>query len=234
MDDSSPLVSCILPTYNRPQFLKQAVKYFENQDYCKKELIVVDDGTDDVGDLVSNKMDITYIKMDQRSTIGRKLNIGIEACRGQVIQKIDDDDYYHPAFLRTAVSALAGNDPENSIVACECFLVLILATGRLKFSGHGWFAGGTLCFYKDLWKKNPFCEDIKRSVDSQFIRDNNPNEINIFNPELYILVRHNMGHTWSGGGNQDVTEFFRHQRDYPKSIEDLLSKEDRDFYNSLR
>ena len=77
MNDSSPLVSCILPTYNRPRFLKQAIKYFENQDYANKELIVVDDGMDYIGDLISGRMDITYMKMNQRATIGEKLNIGI-------------------------------------------------------------------------------------------------------------------------------------------------------------
>jgi glycosyltransferase involved in cell wall biosynthesis len=233
MNESSPLVSCILPTYNRPQFLKQAIKYFENQNYPNKELIIVDDGAGNVEDLLSDKMEITHIKLGKRATLGKKLNTGIEECRGQIIQKIDDDDYYHPNFLITAVTALVGNDPENSIVGLDCFLVLILATGELKFSGHGWCAGGTLCFYKDLWEKNRFREDMNGAVDWQFLRDNNPKEIRIQNAELYIVVRHNIGHTWTSMGKQDITELFRRKPNYSKRIEDLLSKEDQDFYNSL-
>src|SRR5205823_462641 len=45
----SPLVSCIMPTYNRRPFLPLALDAFHNQDYLNKELLVIDDGTDPVG-----------------------------------------------------------------------------------------------------------------------------------------------------------------------------------------
>ena len=35
------LVSCIMPTYNRRQFVSQAIKYFLRQDYARKELIIL-------------------------------------------------------------------------------------------------------------------------------------------------------------------------------------------------
>ena len=47
-----PLVSCIMPTYNRRPFVPKAIEYFLRQDYPNRELIILDDGDDRVADLV--------------------------------------------------------------------------------------------------------------------------------------------------------------------------------------
>src|SRR5690606_21807539 len=49
-----PLVSCIMPTYNRRAFAPLALEYFRRQTYPDRELIVVDDGSDPVGDVVDS------------------------------------------------------------------------------------------------------------------------------------------------------------------------------------
>ena len=41
----TPLVSCIMPTYNRRHFAGKAIEYFLRQDYPNKQLVIVDDGT---------------------------------------------------------------------------------------------------------------------------------------------------------------------------------------------
>lgn len=60
--DALPLVSCIMPTYNRRAFVPQAIYYFLRQDYPNKELIIVDDSTDEVGDLIPGDERIRYIR----------------------------------------------------------------------------------------------------------------------------------------------------------------------------
>jgi glycosyltransferase involved in cell wall biosynthesis len=228
-----PLVSCILATGRRRQFLKQAIKCFQRQTYENRELLIVDDGTESVVDLVPEDDRIRYLQLDARAPLGAKLNIGIEQARGQIIQKLDDDDYYAPEFLITTTNALLGHDPARSIVGFGCFLVLIAATGELKYSGKGWCAGGTLCFSKQLWESGPF-RDIPRAVDWCFLRDHEPQRIKIYEPELYILVRHDNGHLWARMGNTDVTEHFRRRPAYRKSLRDLLPSEDWAFYEGLR
>ena len=47
-----PLVSCIMPTYNRRHFVPRAIRSFLRQDFPHKELVIVDDGAEAVGDLV--------------------------------------------------------------------------------------------------------------------------------------------------------------------------------------
>jgi len=60
-----PLVSCIMPTYNRRQFVPQAIKYFLRQDYPHKELIILDDGTDKIRDLVLDFPEMQYFLRGQ-------------------------------------------------------------------------------------------------------------------------------------------------------------------------
>ncbi|ETW92134.1 MAG: hypothetical protein ETSY1_44980, partial [Candidatus Entotheonella factor] len=113
--DGFPLVSCIMATYNHAHFLPQAIQYFLRQDYPNKELIIVDDGpSPDLVDIPQDKR-IRHVKLDVWTPLGRKLNLGIEASRGQIIQKLDDDDYYHPHFLTTTITALTGWDPQPGV-----------------------------------------------------------------------------------------------------------------------
>lgn len=236
-----PLVSCILATGNRQLFLEQAIRCYRRQSYPARELIVVDDdprpwagreallragGADD--------RSIHYIRLDRPASLGDKLNLGISLARGPLIQKLDDDDYYHPDFLAAMVAALDGRDPDRTLAALDCFLVLLVATGELKFSGHGWCAGGTLCFHRELWERSPF-RDLPRAVDWWFLEDHRPRLVTLCRPELYILVRHETGHLWNRLGDEEVTAYFRRCSNYTPGLAGCLaSAEDRRFYESLR
>jgi glycosyltransferase involved in cell wall biosynthesis len=233
VESSEPLVSCILTTANRQRFLKQAVKYALDQTYNKKEIIVVDDGYQSAEAMIPADERIQYVRLTQRVTLGKKLNIGIEHAGGDIIQKLDDDDYYHPSFLQRTVAALLRDDPENSIAGFDCFLVLIAGTGDVKFSGHGWFAGGTLCFHRKLWEAAPF-RDVPSAVDWYFLQDHKARQIKLQDPELYILVRHDEGHLWTNLGSTDVTAYFAQLPAHSKRLRDCLPAVDLSFYETLR
>lgn len=95
-DNGPPLVSCVMATTPRRRpFLSQALKYFVRQTYSPKELIVVSDPGEPFSDAVS-AAEVRYIQTNGPLTLGSKLNLGIDAARGAIIQKLDDDDYYHP------------------------------------------------------------------------------------------------------------------------------------------
>lgn len=229
----SPLVSCIMPTFNRRRFLPQAINNFLNQTYENKELIIVDDGSTPVSECIPIDTRITYVKIAQHTSMGKKLNLGIERSHGAIIQKMDDDDYYHPSFISATVSTLHGNNPKTSIVGFDCFLVLIADSGEVKFSGEGWCSGGTLCFFRELWNKTRF-RDVSVAVDWCFLRDSQAEQIKIKDAELYIVVRHGEGHTWNSIGNADVTESFRQRPPYHKRLETLVSEEALEFYRTLQ
>ena len=231
-----PSVSCILVTRNRRPFFAQALQYYTAQRYSNRELIVVDDGDDAVGDLCKGLENVTYIRLKQRTPPGTNLNLGIEASRGEVLQKIDDDDYYAPDFLATAVSHLLRVKGRNPLVAWCCFAVFVAGKPEPFFSGHGWQAGGTLCFPRPLWKRTPF-RDVFFSYDSLFIKDTNPTLVRACAADQYMLVRHG-GNTWtrirSRARNYSVEGYFRLRKRFPKTLEQLVGPKHARFYRGLK
>src|SRR5512137_1714402 len=79
------IVSCIMPTCNRRKFVPRAIQYFLRQDYPFRELIVVDDGTDGVRDLIPGDGRIRYIRIGKKLTIGAKRNLACEQAVGEII-----------------------------------------------------------------------------------------------------------------------------------------------------
>jgi glycosyltransferase involved in cell wall biosynthesis len=226
-----PLVSCILVTRDRPGFVRQALRCYAAQRYSRRELIVVDDGVRPVERLCRTLPDVTYIRLTDSTPTGSKLNLGIEAARGNILQKIDDDDYYGPEFLSLAVNRLRATRKRNVLVAWCCFVVLIAGQRRLHFSGHGWHPGGTLCFRRSLWKRHPF-RDIYASSDSWFIRDNRPAIMRVCAAEQYIVVRHGRN-TWKRiKGASSVEDYFK-RRPFRKRIRTLVGDANVAFYRSL-
>ena len=70
MEINMPLVSCIMPTFNRRAFAGQAIEYFLRQDYPNRELIILDDGTDAIGDLVPADPRIRYLRLNKKYLLG--------------------------------------------------------------------------------------------------------------------------------------------------------------------
>ncbi len=228
---STPRVSCILATGNRTWFTRQAIRYFLRQTLDDSELIVVDDGIEPVEDLCAGLLRVRYIRLDQPTLLGTKLNIGIRQARGQIIQKLDDDDYYAPDFLERAVKGFNGSAIPLSITAWDCFLVLLAGSPRLHFSGHGWQAGGSLCFPKKLWEQAPF-RDLPKAVDEWFLRDHPVAVTRVCAPEMYLLVRHGKN-TWTETSWTNVDAFFARCPVDPRGIERVVEPLDLPFYRAL-
>jgi glycosyltransferase involved in cell wall biosynthesis len=97
---SQPLVSCIMPTANRRAFVPRAIAYFQRQDYTTRELIVVDDGDDAIGDVIPADERIRHIRLSTKMTVRAKRNLACEEARGEIIAHWDDDDWHAPHRLR--------------------------------------------------------------------------------------------------------------------------------------
>src|SRR5260221_9463731 len=226
------LVSCILATGNRVRFFQQALRRFFQQRYLNSELIVVDDGEEPVEAHCRGLDRIRYIRLDQPASTGVKLNIGAEAARGPLLQKLDDDDYYGPDFLNLTVGKLAGEDRASCVVAWDCFLVLLAGEKHLRYSGHGWRAGGTLCLARELWATTPF-RDVRGTEDRFFFEDARPRLIRVCAPEQYILVRHG-SNTWTRmQGGLDADDFLRTLPKWPRGFADIMDGPDQAFYKGL-
>jgi hypothetical protein len=169
--ENHPLVSCIMPTYNRRAFVPQAIGYFSRQDYANKELIIVDDGTDAVSDLIPSDQHIHYIRLSQKTTLGAKRNIACEQARGTIIAHWDDDDWHAPHRLHYQVGALLR---EGTDLCGTTTLLFYDADNRYAWqyvypSGQRmWLAGGTLCYLRAFWTGNRFA-NINVGEDARFV-----------------------------------------------------------------
>jgi glycosyltransferase involved in cell wall biosynthesis len=238
-----PLVSCILATRNRPRFLQQAAKYYQQQSLASSELIIVDDSDADITPRIPYSPAIHYIRLHERTSIGTKLNIGIQRSRGIIIQKIDDDDFYHPRFLTCTSEALLNHGGPDAIVAVDTFLVLVLGHQMLFHAGAGWCAGATLAFFRHVWERKPF-RDLSYREDGFFIEDHpEAARLALHDPELFVAVRHGMN-SWNEhvpASNEPhgskaavpVTDFFLRCTPYERSVEDVLGKENAAYYAEL-
>src|SRR5688572_22799316 len=101
-----PLVSCVMPTCNRRQFISQSVWYFLRQDYDPKELIVIDDGEDRIADLLPKDDRIRYVRLDRRMPLGAKRNLACSVSQGAFVAHWDDDDWIGHDRLSRQVRAL--------------------------------------------------------------------------------------------------------------------------------
>jgi len=226
-----PLISCVLVTRDRPGFFRQALRCFGAQDYPAKELVVVDDGDTPVGAMCDGVAGVTYVRLPKPTPTGTKLNLGIETARGDILQKLDDDDYYAPRFLSTAAARLARARTPDALVCWCCFAVLIAGDPKLYFSGHGWKTGGTLCFRRALWRRHRF-RDLYASSDTWFIRDNDPPIARVCAPDQYLVVRHG-ANTWTRIAGHESTESYFRQRPHAGSLKRLVGRANAAFYQAL-
>lgn len=106
------MVSCIMPTYNRPEFIVYAVQQFLELDYPNKELIITDDSEVPVKYLISESELISYNYQKTKADLGTKRNQACEKAKGEIIVHLDDDDFYTPDWLNKQVSFLIGQELE--------------------------------------------------------------------------------------------------------------------------
>lgn len=103
-----PLVSICTPTFNRRPFIPFIRKCIENQTYPKSriEWIIIDDGTDPIGDLVEDLEYVKYFYYPDKMLLGKKRNLMHSKCSGDIIIYMDDDDYYPKDRVSHAVETL--------------------------------------------------------------------------------------------------------------------------------
>ena len=102
-----PIVSVIIPTYNRPHLLERAVQSVLHQTFRDFELVVVDDGsTDGTSELsLFNKIDprLRYIKLPQNRGVSAARNAGVKATSAPWLAFLDSDDEWLPDKLEKQV-----------------------------------------------------------------------------------------------------------------------------------
>ncbi|MDA8175113.1 MAG: glycosyltransferase [Nitrospiraceae bacterium] len=104
---NGPLISVIMPLYNKRQYVARAVKSVLEQTYANWELIIVDDGsTDGSSDAIpSGNPRIKLLRQTNRGPAAAR-NVAVRAASGEYVAFIDADDCYYPFKLEQEIACL--------------------------------------------------------------------------------------------------------------------------------
>lgn len=122
--DPTPMLSIVMPIYNRAMFLADALQAIEAQGIDDYELIVVDDGSTDDSCQVFQQLAAAfarpwqYVKQENQGPAGAR-NTGIDIARGEFVAFYDSDDLWLPHHLTDCLQALESS-PEIDWMFAAC------------------------------------------------------------------------------------------------------------------
>lgn len=99
----TPAVSVIVPTYNRPEYLKKALASILSQTFTNFEVVVVDDGVEERAQSVVEEVKdfrVRYIKHESNRGAAAARNTGAREAKGNYIAFLDDDDEWEVSKLK--------------------------------------------------------------------------------------------------------------------------------------
>lgn len=161
-----PLVSVIIPTFNRSHFLKEAIDSVLKQDFKDFELIVVDDGsTDDTEKILRSYANSLIFLSQENKGVSAARNSGIRISSGTFISFLDSDDLWLPQKLSIQVEFFTQNP---SALICQTNEIWLRKGIRVnprkvhkKYSGEIFEHCLSICRVSPsavMMKKNLFCE----------------------------------------------------------------------------
>jgi glycosyltransferase involved in cell wall biosynthesis len=185
---SSPEISVIITTYNRPNLLHRAISSVVNQTYGDIECIVVDDCSSTIeSKRVTESFDdsrVRYIRHDSNQGLSTARNTGISHSTGTYIAFLDDDDKWQENKLLKQVQKFRKLSDDYALVYCwmnyrsdKDGQILRQYRPRLKgdifmktITGQPITAGSTLMCRQSVAAEIKFDTSLDRGIDGDFIR----------------------------------------------------------------
>jgi glycosyltransferase involved in cell wall biosynthesis len=211
-----PFVSVCTPTFNRRPFIPMMIECFQNQTYPNNyiEWIIIDDGTDKIGDLVSNIPQVKYFSYNEKMTLGKKRNLMHEKCTGDIIVYMDDDDYYPPERISHSVETLLQNPHALCAGSSEMYIYFKHLNEMYQFGPYGekHSTAATFAFRKELLTQTRYNDESCLAEEKHFLKNYTIPLVQL-NPLKSILV------------------FSHHHNSFDKKI--LLEKKENDKFITL-
>lgn len=189
---SIPLVTCIMPTANRPRFINFAITNFLSQSYPNTEMVIVDDGARSYRSLVPTTPKIRYFYTKSLGTVGSKRNFACENSSGEIIVHWDDDDTYAYDWISKSVEHLLAL---GSDITGLNKLTLYSSSSNTNFNfenktlNPNWLCGATLTYKKSLWQKYHFA-NLQIGEDSDFLLNSGGKISALDYPKGFIATLH--------------------------------------------
>lgn len=172
----SPLVSTIIPTYNRSHIVVYAIESALTQDWPNHEVIVVDDGSTDDTESVCRKFGTSIVYVKQRNQgVSSARNKGIQLAKGEFIAFLDSDDIWLPRKLSSQMYQMLSDDKIAVSATYARYDPAHTSSANYAKTGATWkelfqrgvtLATSTILTRKALLKRvGGFREDIKHYED---------------------------------------------------------------------
>lgn len=195
MMESGTLVSVIIPSYGRADFLAQSIDSIVKQDHRPLELIIVDDNGAGTADQQATEHTVTsiqadfpiiYIKHEKNRGGAAARNTGVDAAQGQFIALLDNDDLSLPNRISKQLALLQDKHrADPCIQACLC-LPIRMKYGKeidrevpkdktnylfellaVRLTLH---IGSSILLFKSAYQQlNGFDEQFRRNQDIEFM-----------------------------------------------------------------
>ena len=148
------MISVVIPTHNRDELLKKALKSIQDQTYQNFEVIVIDDvGNLSTKNLVKQLNDnrFTYIHNNQHQGAPYSRNLGIKMAKGKYIAFLDDDDEFMPNKLEEVNKHIEKN-PEIDVFYHQAIINMV--NENIRYKSKPKFYNDQEELYKALLIKN--------------------------------------------------------------------------------
>ena len=210
--DIKPLISVLCLTKDRPEWLPRSVELFLEQDYSRKEIIILDQSAPAKRTILPADPRIRHFFFDREARVHDRNSRGILEAQGEILCYWDDDDYFHPERLSLQAQPIAEGKASMTGIPLAAGLTVTLPgprwwqiqrviRGPQKLSNpvHGPrpdkpripFSDATALFRRPRihGKNDPILGLAKIPfLQEVLVQDNRPLPILI--PHLYVYVRH--------------------------------------------
>lgn len=188
-DSARPLVSVVLPTYDRPDMLMRALGSLMVQTYRPLEIVVVDDGSKQdiraaINEPLTSSLEPTvrYVRKENDGVASAR-NVGRREARGELIAFLDDDDEWLPTAAETLAACLQASGADfaySPVIELETgsaeWVNLPVAAERPDDLAEEHFmltnvrSGSTMFRRRVFETVGGYREDLRHNEDSDFVQ----------------------------------------------------------------
>lgn len=175
--------SIIIPTYNRPNRIFNAVKSVLNQRFSDYEIVIVNDGSSveytEFEEFVKKESKINYIKQSNTYLAGAR-NTGMKHAKGDFICFLDDDDEYISNHLESLFNAIVSNNYKKALYHTRTYIkyendsLKKINESKTDYNSNidkllsDRFPTNAACIHNDIAKQFLFDEALKYAEDLDY------------------------------------------------------------------